>query len=399
MKKEIYLDHAATTYTRQEVIDAMLPYMGEAYGNPSSLHAFGARAKNAVEEARSKIASVLHASPGEIYFTSGGTESDNWAIKGTAQANTKLGRHIITTKIEHPAVLETCKLLAKQGYEITYLDVDAYGFIDKELLKQALRPDTVMVSIMAANNEIGTIEPIEEIGKIIKTHSTAIFHVDAVQAAGSVKYELDKTSSIDLLSLSAHKFYGPKGIGALYIRKGTRIVPLHTGGHQERGKRAGTENVSGIIGMAKAFELAESERDTENKRLIALRDRLIDIIIEEIPGVHLNGHREKRLPNNVHFCFDYIEGESLLMRMDMLGIAASTGSACSSASLDPSHVLLAIGRSHETAHGSYRMTLGKNTTMEDIEYTAESLKSIVKQLREMSPFYNEGGESSCTAKK
>ncbi len=388
MKKEIYMDHAATTYTRQEVIEAMVPYLGDIYGNPSTLHSFGARARKAVEDARDKIAALLHAAPSEIYFTSGGTESDNWAVKGTALMNSSKGKHIITSKIEHPAILNACKELAKDGFEITYLDVDENGVVDTRQLKNALRKDTILVSVMAANNEIGTLQPIEEIGKIVKENSKAVFHVDAVQAIGAIDIALDKLLFIDLLSISSHKFYGPKGVGVLYIRKGTRIRPLHAGGEQERGRRAGTENVPGIVGMAKALELAIAEMPQERERLTALRDRLIERVTVEIENSRLNGHRTRRLPNNANFSFDGIEGESLLMKLDALGIAVSTGSACSSASLEPSHVLLAIGLAPETAHGSCRLTLGKRTTWEDIDYAADMLKKVVKELREMSPLWD-----------
>lgn len=386
MEKEIYLDHAATTYVRKEVIETMLPFMGEAYGNPSSLHAFGTRTRTAIEAARGEIAKLLHARPEEIFFTSGGTESDNWAIKGAAYINSAKGKHIITSKIEHPAVINTCKELEKDGYEVTYLNVDSDGVVDLDQLKKALRKDTVVVSVMTANNEIGTIQPVEEISRIVKENSGAYFHTDAVQAAGAIPIELD-TLRADMLSLSAHKFYGPKGIGALFIRKGTRLRPFHAGGEQERGKRAGTEDVAGIIGMAKALELALNEMPQESVRQAALRDRLIDRVLNEIDHSRLNGHRTSRLPNNANLSFDYIEGESLLMKLDGAGIAVSTGSACSSASLEPSHVLLAIGLKEETAHGSCRVTVGRGTVMEDMDYTAEALKKAVAELREMSPLY------------
>lgn len=386
MGKEIYLDHAATTYVRQEVIDEMIPYMGEPYGNPSSLHIYGARSRKAIEDARARIAAVFHAQPQEIFFTSGGTESDNWALKGTALLSKAKGKHIITSKIEHPAIMNAGKELEKDGYEVTYLDVDEYGTVDINKLKSALREDTILVSIMYANNEIGTIQPIAEIGKIVKENSKAVFHVDAVQAAGALEIALDKLP-IDLMSVSAHKFYGPKGIGVLYIRKGTRIRPLHAGGEQERGKRAGTENVPGIMGMAKALELVAAEMREEGARQAALRDSLIDKVLGSIEKSRLNGHRTNRLPNNASFIFEGIEGESLIMRLSGMGIAASTGSACSSASLEPSHVLLAIGLPHEIAHGSCRMTLGRKTTKEDIDYAAEALIKVVADLRVMSPLW------------
>ncbi len=387
-RKEIYLDHAATTYVRKEVLDAMLPCMTDIYGNPSSLHAFGQKARAALDAARADIAAALHARPEEIFFTSGGTESDNWALRGVAAARGGKGRHIITSKIEHPAVLNTAQTLEKAGFAVTYLDVDADGVVRLDQLKSALTAETILVSIMAANNEIGTIQPIEEIGRIVKENSNASLHVDAVQAVGAIEVNLETWKNVDLLSISGHKFYGPKGVGALFVRKGTRIHPSATGGSQEKGRRAGTENVPGAVGMAKALELAVAEMPGEAARLIALRDHLITRVLAEMDGVRLNGHRTQRLPNNANFSFDYIEGESLLMRMNALGVAASTGSACSSASLEPSHVLLAIGLKHETAHGSFRITMGKTTTREDIDYTVEALKGVVRSLREMSPLYD-----------
>jgi cysteine desulfurase len=393
--KEIYLDHAATTYVRQEVLDAMIPCMTETYGNPSSLHSFGQKARKALEGARLSMAASLHARPEEIFFTSGGTESDNWALRGVAAAKGGKGRHIITSKIEHPAVLHTAEELEKSGFRVTYLDVDEDGVVSLDQLKEALDAETILVSIMAANNEIGTIQPIEEIGRIVKEKSQAVFHVDAVQAVGAIEVNLEKWKDVDLLSISGHKFYGPKGVGVLYIRKGTRISPVVTGGSQERNKRAGTENVPGAVGLAKALELAVEEMPAESKRLIKLRDHLIDRVLAEVGGSRLNGHRTNRLPNNANFSFDYIEGEGLLMHMSMRGVAASTGSACSSASLEPSHVLLAIGLKHETAHGSFRVTMGRTTTKEDIDYTVEALKSVVKLLQEMSPLYDETKGALC----
>ena len=384
-KKEIYLDYAATTYTRPEVIEAMVLYMGQVYGNPSSLHGLGIQARKGIEEARTKIADVLHARPEEIYFTSGGTESDNWAVFGAASANRKRGGRIITTKIEHPAIMNATQRLERDGFTVTYLDVDEFGVVDTQQLKDSLKPDTILVSVMYANNEIGTLEPIKEIGEIVKANSKAIFHVDAVQAVGAVPIALDELKTVDLMSFSSHKFYGPKGVGGLFVRKGTRIEPYAVGGHQERGKRAGTENVPGIIGMATALELAAAELTQESARLTTLRDHLIRRVLSEMDYVRLNGHPTNRLPNNANFSFDFIEGEGLLMRMNALGVAGSTGSACSSASLDPSHVLLAIGLPHETAHGSYRMTLGKSTTKEDIDYAVDALNKVVEGLREMSP--------------
>jgi len=393
--REIYLDHAATTYVRQEALDAMIPCMTEIYGNPSSLHSIGQKAKKALEDARASIAASLHARPEEIFFTSGGTESDNWALRGVAAAKGGKGRHIITSKIEHPAVLHTAEELEKSGFRVTYLDVDADGVVSLDQLKEALTPETILVSIMAANNEIGTIQPIEEIGRMVKANSGAVFHVDAVQAVGAIEVNLEKWKEVDLLSLSGHKFYGPKGVGVLYIRKGTRIGAVVTGGSQERKKRAGTENVPGAAGLAIALELDVAEMPVESARLIELREHLIDRVLTEIGGARLNGHRTNRLPNNANFAFDYIEGESLLMMMNARGVAASTGSACSSASLEPSHVLLAIGLPHETAHGSFRISMGRATTKEDIDYTVEALKSVVRTLQEMSPLYDETKGAGC----
>ncbi len=394
-KREVYLDHAATTYVRQEVLDAMIPCMTDIYGNPSSLHSFGQKAKKALDEARASVAVSLHAQPEEIFFTSGGTESDNWALRGVAKARGSKGKHIITTKIEHPAVIHTAEELEKAGFSVTYLDVDPEGVVNLEQLKAALSAETILVSVMAANNEIGTIQPILEIGRIVKQNSNASFHVDAVQAAGAIEVNLEKWKDVDLLSISGHKFYGPKGVGALYIRKGTRISSVVTGGSQERKKRAGTENVPGAVGLAKALELAVAEMPQESARLIGLRDHLIERVLAEVPGARLNGHRTNRLPNNANFSFAYIEGEGLLMHMSARGVAASTGSACSSASLEPSHVLLAIGLPHETAHGSFRVTTGKKTTMDDIDYTVEALKSVVTMLQEMSPLYDEKKGALC----
>jgi cysteine desulfurase len=393
--RQIYLDHAATTYVRQEVLDAMIPCMTDIYGNPSSLHGFGQKAKKVLDEARASVAASLHAQPEEIFFTSGGTESDNWALRGVAAARGSKGRHIITSKIEHPAVLHTAEELEKAGFSVTYLDVDSDGVVKLEQLKEALSNETILVSIMAANNEIGTVQPIQEIGRIVKENSKAAFHVDAVQAAGAIEVNLEKWKDVDLLSVSGHKFYGPKGVGVLYIRKGTRISAVVTGGSQERKKRAGTENVPGAVGLAKALELAVAEMPQESARLTGLRDHLIERVLAEVPGARLNGHRTQRLPNNANFSFEYIEGEGLLMHMNMRGVAASTGSACSSTSLEPSHVLLAIGLSHETAHGSFRVTMGRTTTKEDIDYTAEALRSVVKILQEMSPLYDEKKGALC----
>ena len=396
MNKRVYLDYAATTYLRPEVLEAMLPYMGEIYGNPSSIHPFGQETRRALEQARVQIAGLLMAKPEEIYFTSGGTESDNWAIRGIA-ANAA-GKRIITSAIEHPAVLATCRTLAKQGLDVVELPVDSDGLVDLDALKKALEVETALVSIMAANNEIGTIEPIAQIGSIIKANSRAYFHVDAVQAMGSIDPQLYKLPQVDMLSFSAHKFYGPQGIGGLYIKKGTRIAQMHTGGAQERGKRAGTSNVAGAVGMAKALELALLEQPSESKRLSALRDKLIARVLNEIEGAYLNGHKTMRLPGNANLRFDYIEGESLLMRLSMMGFAVSTGSACSSESLEPSHVLLAIGLAHEQAHGTCRLTLGKKTTEQDIDDVADALKKVVADLRAMSPL-TQRRNTECTVKK
>jgi len=385
-ERQVYFDHAATTPVKREVLDAMMPYFSEAYGNPSSIYALGRKSRKAIEEAREKVAGVLNADPSEIFFTGSGTEADNWAIKGVAYANAKKGKHIITSAIEHHAILHTCNYLESEGYEVTYLPVDADGLVSPEDVEKAIRPDTILVSIMTANNEIGTIQPIAEIGRITRSKNV-LFHTDAVQAVGHMKLDV-KELNVDLLSLSAHKFYGPKGVGALYIRKGTKITQYMHGGAQERNRRASTENVPGIVGLGKAIELAHENMETSNKKLITLRDRLINEVLEKIPYVRLNGHREKRLPGNVNFSFEYLEGESLLLMLDMKGIAGSSGSACTSGSLDPSHVLLAIGLPHEIAHGSLRLTLGEDNTDEDIDYLMEVLPPIVERLREMSPLYN-----------
>ncbi len=385
MKKSIYLDHAATTYTKKEVLDVMLPYITQEYGNPSSVHSFGRQAKKAIDEAREKTAKVLNARFDEVFFTGGGTEADNWAIKGVALANQNKGKHIITSAIEHHAVLYTCQYLEKLGFEVTYLPVDKYGMIDPQQVEDSIRPDTILASIMFANNEIGTIQPIKEIGAITKEKGI-YFHTDAVQAIGHVNIDVNDMN-IDLLSLSAHKFYGPKGVGALYVRKGTKLIPLLHGGAQERNRRAGTENIPGIIGLGKAIELAYENMNENNEHLIRLRDRLIDGIMSRIDNVILNGHPTLRLPGNVNMSFEYIEGESLLLSLDIKGIAASSGSACTSGSLDPSHVLLAIGLSHEIAHGSLRMTLGDANTDEDVDYVLDVLPEIVGRLREMSPLF------------
>jgi len=384
MKREVYLDYAATTPIRPEVFQAMEPYLTKEFGNPSSIHHFGKQARIAIEEAREKIAKALGAKNEEIIFTSGGTESNNMALKGVAYALSDKGKHIITSSIEHHAILEPCHFLEKLGFEITYLPVDKEGFIDPDSLRKAIRKDTILISIMHANNEIGTIEPIEELTKITKEYEI-YFHTDAVQTVGHIPVNVDKLG-VDLLSISAHKFYGPKGIGALYIRKGTKIHPLIHGGEQEQRKRAGTENVAGIVGMGKAIEISILELDNERERLINLRDYFIKEVEKRIEEVYLNGPREIRLPNNINFSFAYIEGESILLNLDLEGIAISTGSACSSASLEPSHVLSSIGLPIELAHSAVRFTLGHYTTKEDLDYTLEVLEKTVKRLRDISPY-------------
>ena len=378
----IYMDNAATTATRPEVLEAMLPYFTEHYGNPSSIHSVGRDARRAVEKARAQVAAALGAQPREIYFTAGGSESDNLAILCASRALAAKGKHIITSQIEHHAVLHTCQYMEKQGYEVTYLPVDENGLVSVEDVKNAIRPDTVLISIMAANNEIGTIEPIREIGKVAH-EAGVLFHTDAVQAVGAVPIDVNDWN-VDMLSLSGHKFHAPKGIGALYIRKGVKISNLIFGGAQERGLRAGTENLPGIVGLGAAIELAVAELPEYTRRLTALRDRLIDGILQNIPDVRLNGHRTQRLPGNVNVSVRYVEGEALLMRLDLAGVEASSGSACTSGSLDPSHVLLAIGLPHEIAHGSLRLSLGNDTTEADVDYVIEKLPGIVKDLREMS---------------
>ena len=385
MAKSIYLDNSATTPLKREVLDAMLPYLTEHYGNPSSIYKIGREAKSAIEEAREKVASAIGATSKEIFFTGCGTEADNWAIKGIAQAKEKLGRHIITSKIEHHAVLHTLESLEKEGYEVTYLDVDEYGKINLDDLKSAIRPDTILITIMTANNEVGTIEPIAEIGKIAK-EKNIVFHTDAVQAVGSIDIDV-REMNIDMLSLSAHKFGGPKGIGALYVRNGLRPAVFMHGGAQERARRAGTENVASIVGLGKAIELATSNLEEKTAKIKKMRDRLLKEIPEKIPYVKLNGHPVDRLPGNVNFSFEFIEGESLLLMLDMNGIAASSGSACTSGSLDPSHVLLALGLPHEIAHGSLRLSIGEINCDEDIDYVLKTLPVIVQRLRDMSPLY------------
>lgn len=387
MNKKIYLDNAATTKTRPEVLEAMLPYFTEKYGNPSSVYEFAGQGRTAVDEARAAIAQTLGANEKDIYFTAGGTESDNWALKAAAEAYKEKGNHIITTKIEHHAILHSCEYLEKQGVEVTYLDVDENGAVKLDELKKAIRPETILISVMFANNEIGTIQPIKEIGEIAREHGI-LFHTDAVQAYGQVPINVDELN-IDMLSASGHKIYGPKGIGFLFIRKGLKLRSFVHGGAQERHRRAGTENVPGIVGIGKAAQIAASTLEERVKQEIELRDYLINRILQEVPYVRLNGDRTKRLPNNVNFSFQFIEGESLLIMLDMQDICASSGSACTSGSLDPSHVLLAIGLPHEIAHGSLRLTLSHETTREEIEYTVDKLKEIVAKLRSMSPLYED----------
>ncbi len=387
MEKFIYLDNAATTATRNEVVAAMLPYFSEKFGNPSSIYQFAAENKDVIDGARKVIADTLGAKPEEIYFTAGGSESDNWALISTAQAYKKKGKHIITSKIEHHAILHTCEYLETQGYEVTYLDVDENGFVKLDELEAAIREDTILISIMYANNEIGTIEPIKEIGAIAKKHGV-VFHTDAVQAYCQVPINVDECN-IDMLSASGHKLNGPKGVGFLYVRKSVKLRPLIHGGAQERGKRAGTENVPGIVGLAKAIEIEAATLKERTEKEIAMRDHLIDRVLNEIEYVRLNGDRTKRLPNNANFCFRFIEGESLLLMLDMNGICGSSGSACTSGSLDPSHVLLAIGLPHEIAHGSLRLTLNETNTMEEMDYVVDTLKTVVQQIRSMSPLYDD----------
>ena len=387
MSDLIYLDHAATTAVHPDVLKEMLPYFTDKFGNPSSVYGFAANNKNKLTEARETIAGALGAKPEEIYFTAGGSESDNWALKCTAEAYGIHGGHIITTKIEHHAILHTCKYLENRGYDVTYLDVDENGLIDLNTLEAAIRPDTFLISIMFANNEIGTIEPVKEIGEIAHRHGI-LFHTDAVQAFGQIPIRVDEMN-IDMLSASGHKFNGPKGIGFLYIKKGLKLKSFIHGGQQERGRRAGTENVPGIVGIAKACEIAMTEMEERMKKETELRDYLIERILKEIPYTRLNGHSRKRLPNNVNISFQFVEGESILIMLDMAGICASSGSACTSGSVDPSHVLLAIGLPHEIAHGSLRLTLGYENTKEEMDTVVDNLKRIITNLRNMSPLYED----------
>lgn len=384
----IYLDNAATTAVSQPVMEAMLPYYMQVYGNPSSVHSTGRDAKKAVERARRQVASALGCSAQEIYFTAGGSESDNWALKGAAFAHQEKGRHIITTQIEHHAILHTCQWLETQGWQVTYLPVDADGFVTVQQVENALRPDTVLVSVMAANNEIGTLEPVAEIGALCHERGV-LFHTDAVQAVGAIPLDVEALHA-DMLSLSAHKFHGPKGIGALYIRKGVKIDPLIHGGAQERGHRAGTENLPGIVGLGKAIELAEEGLAENAARMTFLRNRLVSGLTEAIPDMRINGTLEKRLPNNVNVSFAGIEGEAVLLRLDLEGIAASSGSACTAGSLDPSHVLTAIGLTRDEAKGSLRLTLGTDTTQADVDEVVKKLPGIVASLREMTSWCGRG---------
>ncbi len=381
--RRIYLDYAATTPTHPEVVKAMLPYFTDVFGNPSSIHSCGQEAKGAIEEARVKVANLIGAQSGEIVFTSGGTEADNFAIKGVADANESKGNHIITTTIEHHAVIETCKFLQRRGYSVTYLPVDEYGLVDPSDVKRTITDKTILISVIHASNEIGSMEPIAEIGQIAK-EARIYFHTDAVQAVGHIPVDVNELG-VDLLSMSAHKLYGPKGVGALYIRKGTKLLPLMHGGEQERRRRASTENIPGIVGLGKAVELARQVMTGETERLIFLRDRLIKGFLERIDHIRLNGHPQKRLPNNVNVSIDFVEGESMCLNLDLEGICVSTGSACSSSSLEPSHVLLALGFSPEQAHGSLRFTLGKWTTEAEVDRVLESLPRVVAKLRAMSP--------------
>ncbi|MCK4246342.1 cysteine desulfurase NifS [Candidatus Bipolaricaulota bacterium] len=388
MMRRIYLDYAATTPTHPLVLKAMLPWFTDGFGNPSSIHSFGQEAKGAIEEAREKVAQLIGAKGNEIVFTGSGTEADNFAIKGVAYAKEHEGKHIITTAIEHHAVIETCKFLEKRGFNVTYLSVDRDGLVDLGEVKKAITDETILISVMHANNEIGTIEPIQEIARITKDREIC-FHTDAVQTVGHLPVDVDELK-VDLVSISAHKFCGPKGVGALYIRKGTKIVPFMHGGEQEHGRRASTQNVPGIVGFGKACQLAQQEMGQEKERLETLRDKLINGILNRIDHVHLNGHPTQRLPNNVNISLEFVEGESILLNLDLVGIAASTGSACSSSVLEASHVLLALGLPHESAHSSLRLSLGQETTEKDVDYVLEKLPQIVNKLRAMSPLYKPG---------
>ena len=393
-QRTIYMDHSATTFVKPEVLEVMIPYFTEHFGNPSSIYGIARYSKKAIDTARVQTAKAVGADPDEIYFTSGGSESDNWAIKGVALANRKRGNHIITTQIEHHAVLQTCQFLEKEGFEVTYLPVDQYGLVNPVDLEKAITDKTILVSVMYANNEIGTIEPIVELGAIARKHKV-YFHTDAVQAIGNIPIDV-KSQNIDLLSLSAHKFYGPKGVGALYIKKGVRIENLIHGGGQERKRRAGTENIAGIVGLGKAIELATADIPGHNATIKAMRDRLIKGVLEKIPNSRLNGHPEKRLPGNFNVSFEFIEGESMLLWLDDEGVCASTGSACTSGSLEPSHVLLATGLPIEISHGSLRLTLGDANREGDVDFVLDILPKVVQKLRDMSPLYQKSGkEGGC----
>jgi cysteine desulfurase len=381
--RHVYLDHAATTPTAPAVVEAMLPYFTERFGNPSSIYSWGREAKQAIEDARERVAGVLGALPQEIIFTGGGSEADNLALKGVAFANRAKGNHLITSAIEHHAVFDSARFLGDLGFEVTYVPVDQYGMVDPDEVKKAITPRTTLISVMHANNEVGTVQPIAEIGQIAREHQI-IFHVDAVQSVGAIPVNVDALG-VDLLSLSAHKFYGPKGMGALYARRGAKFLPLIHGGAQERKRRAGTENVPGIVGLAKALELATEGLEERGTGIAALRDKLVQGTMAQIPRTRYNGHPTQRLPNNSSFCFEFVEGESLLLNLDLAGVAASSGSACTSGALEPSHVLLAMGLPHEIAHGSLRLTLGRDNTPEDIDYVLGILPEIVAKLRAMSP--------------
>ena len=386
-KRRLYMDYSATTPVKQEVLDEMMPYLTNYFGNASSFHTFGREAKNALDKAREQVANLINAKSNEIYFTAGGTESDNWALEGVAFSHRDKGNHIITSKIEHHAILHTCEYLEKHhGFEVTYLDVDSEGKIRLEDLEAAIKDTTILITIMFANNEIGTVQPIKEIGKIAKKHKI-IFHTDAVQASGNIAIDV-KELNVDLMSMSSHKIYGPKGIGALYIKTGTKLHTFVHGGAQERRRRAGTENIPSIVGYGKAAEIAKTNIENHINTLTTLRKKLIDGILEKIPYTRINGSMEDRLPGNVNFSFEFIEGEGILLMLDMLGIAASSGSACTSGSLDPSHVLMAIGLPHEIAHGSLRLSIGDFTTEEDIDYIIEHLPAVIERLRSMSPLYD-----------
>lgn len=387
MSKLIYMDNAATTQVYPEVLNEMLPYFTEHYGNPSAIYSFAGETKRGVDHAREIVAKAIGAKTEEIYFTGGGSESDNWALKATAEAYANKGKHIITTAIEHHAILHSAQWLEKHGYEVTYVGVDEDGKVKLDELEAAIRPDTILISVMAANNEIGTIQPLKEIGAIAKKHGV-LFHTDAVQAFAHIPIDVDEMN-IDMLSASGHKINGPKGIGIMYIRKGVKIRSFIHGGAQERQRRAGTHNVPGIVGIGKATEISIANMEKNNEYEIKLRDHLIERVLNEIPYSRLNGHRTDRLPNNANFCFRFIEGESMLILLDQAGICGSSGSACTSGSLDPSHVLLAIGLPHEIAHGSLRLTISEKTTMEDIDYTVDTLKKIIERLRSMSPLYED----------